>query len=65
MQAPQELRLIQVVPGSNTDNESPSGVPLSAVAAKVAENYGICHETAEQLKALQYWVAKMNEEVGK
>lgn len=32
---------------------APSGVALSAVAATVAGNYTTCHETAEQLIALQ------------
>lgn len=33
-----------------------AGLALSAVAATVAGNYGTCHETAQQLIALQAWV---------
>ncbi len=40
---------------SSTDGE-PSGVALSTVATTVAGNYTTCHETREQLKALQEWV---------
>jgi hypothetical protein len=36
-----------------------SGIALSAVAATVTDNYRICHENAEQLRALQGWVRKM------
>ena len=35
---------------------APSGVALSAIAETVADNYGTCRETAEQLRALQEWV---------
>ena len=34
-------------------------VALSTVAATVATNYETCHETAEQLRALQTWVREM------
>jgi hypothetical protein len=34
-------------------------IALSTVAATVATNYQTCHETAEQLKALQTWVREM------
>jgi len=37
-------------------DEATSGVALSTVASTVADNYGTCHETAEQLKALQDWI---------
>lgn len=37
-------------------NEAASGIALSAVAETIADNYGTCRETAEQLKALQEWV---------
>lgn len=37
-------------------NAAPSGVALSAVASTVAGNYETCHQTAEQLKALQGWI---------
>jgi len=32
---------------------------LSTVAATVADNYRICHENAEQLKALQQWTGEI------
>lgn len=34
-------------------------IALSAVAGTVAANYRICHENAEQLRALQAWVGQM------
>ena len=34
-------------------------IALSTVAATVATNYETCHETAEQLRALQTWVKEM------
>ena len=37
----------------------PAGIALSAVAGTVADNYGRCHENAEQLTALQEWVSSM------
>lgn len=46
----------------------PAGIPHAAtvtaraVAETVATNYGICHETAEQLKGLQEWVTEMRNE---
>jgi len=36
-------------------NETPSGIALSAVAATVVENYGICHEYVETIKGWQNW----------
>lgn len=36
-----------------------AGIALSAVAGTVATNYQTCHETAEQLRALQRWVREM------
>lgn len=36
-----------------------AGIALSAVAGTVAANYQTCHENAEQLKALQGWIAGM------
>lgn len=36
-----------------------AGIALSAVAATVAANYQTCHETAEQLRALQGWVREV------
>jgi hypothetical protein len=47
------------VPGPAADSDAdPSGVALSTVAEITAENYGTYHEVAEQLKALQKWVAE-------
>ncbi len=40
-------------PAARTDA---APVPAQAVAATVADNYGTCRETAEQLTALQAWV---------
>lgn len=44
--------------GAPTDNpDAPApGVALSTVASTVAGNYTTCHETAQQLTALQDWV---------
>lgn len=36
-----------------------AGVALSAVAGTVTANYQTCHETAEQLRALQAWVREI------
>ena len=36
-----------------------AGIALSAVAGTVAANYQICHENAEQLRALQAWGNEM------
>ena len=36
-----------------------SGIALSAVAGTVAANYQTCHETAEQLRALQSWIGEL------
>lgn len=35
-----------------------AGVPAQDVAATVAGNYAICHETAQRLTSLQEWVLK-------
>jgi hypothetical protein len=43
-------------PSARDSNAAPSGVELSAVASTVADNYGICRQNSEQLKALQEWV---------
>lgn len=43
-------------PAGDPDAPAP-GLALSDVADTVAGNYGTCHETAEQLIALQAWVA--------
>lgn len=42
-------------PAGDPDAPAP-GVTLSAVASTVAGNYGICHENAEELSALQSWL---------
>lgn len=44
------------VPAAPGDLDDPSGVPLSSVAGTTAENYGVCHETAGRLNALQSWI---------
>lgn len=36
-----------------------AGIALSAVAGTVAANYQTCHENAEQLRALQAWIAEV------
>ena len=36
-----------------------SGLALSTVAGTVTANYQTCHETAEQLRALQEWISEM------
>jgi hypothetical protein len=42
------------------DADAPAaGIALSAVAGTVAVNYQICHENAEQLRALQAWIGEM------
>lgn len=45
-------------PARDTDAAA-AGIALSAVAATVATNYQTCHETAEQLSALQTWAREM------
>ena len=45
-------------PARDTDAAA-AGIALSAVAGTVASNYQTCHETAEQLRALQTWVREM------
>lgn len=42
-------------PARATDASS-SGVALSTATSTVVENYGICNQNAEQLKALQEWI---------
>ena len=37
-----------------------AGIALSAVAGTVVTNYQICHENAEQLRAMQVWAGEMN-----
>jgi hypothetical protein len=44
-------------PAGNPDDPA-EGIKASTVAGTVAGNYLTCHETAEQLKALQEWVRK-------
>jgi hypothetical protein len=45
-------------PARDTDAAA-AGLALSAVAGTVTANYQACHETAEQLRALQTWVREM------
>jgi hypothetical protein len=50
------------LPEPATDVDAPApGIALSTVAATVADNYRICHENAEQLKALQQWIMRMED----
>ena len=37
---------------------SASGVALSAATTRVVENYGVCIQNSEQLKALQEWIVE-------
>ena len=45
-------------PAARTDA---APVPAQAVAATVADNYGACRETAEQLRGLQAWVSQQRD----
>ena len=45
-------------PARDTDAAA-ADIALSAVAGTVATNYQTCHETAEQLRALQVWVRNL------
>ncbi|MDR2014618.1 MAG: hypothetical protein LBP99_03215 [Azoarcus sp.] len=48
------------LPETASDADAPTAnLALSAVAATVADNYRICHENAEQLRALQAWIQEM------
>jgi hypothetical protein len=48
------------LPETATDADAATAdLALSTVAATVADNYRICHENAEQLRALQAWVQEM------
>jgi len=48
------------LPETATDADAATAdLALSAVATTVADNYRICHENAEQLRALQGWVREM------
>ena len=48
-------------PARDADAAS-AGIALSAVAGTVAANYQICHENAEQLRALQAWISEVRAE---
>ena len=45
-------------PARDADAAS-AGIALSAVAGTVAANYQTCHENAEQLRALQWWISEV------
>lgn len=49
-------RLPDVPGAADEPNDAPSGVPLSAVATVVADNYGIAHGEIARFEALQDWV---------
>jgi hypothetical protein len=44
-------------------DETPSGIRDTQALGTVIENYSICHQNAEQLKALQNWVRQAQAEV--
>lgn len=44
-------------------DETPSGIRDTEALGTVVENYSICHQNAEQLKALQKWVRSAQAEV--
>ena len=44
-------------------DETPSGIRDTEALGTVVENYSICHQNAEQLKALQQWVLEAQAEV--
>lgn len=48
-----------VPPPAGPADAAPAGIALSAVAGTVADNYGVCHENAAQLEALQQWIYEM------
>jgi hypothetical protein len=37
-----------------------AAVPFEDIAATIATNHGICHDTADQLKALQAWAREVS-----
>ena len=41
---------------TRSSNAAPSGIEDNTALATITENYGICHENAEQLKSLQSWI---------
>lgn len=41
---------------SSAADGTPSGINTSEALGGIVQNYGTCHETAEQLKSLQKWV---------
>lgn len=50
----------RVPEGPRDSDAAPAGIALSAVAETVAENYGACHENAEQVIAWQQWYKAMS-----
>lgn len=44
-----------VATGTGATDGAPSGIAASKLLETVTENYGICHENAEKLKAWQQW----------
>lgn len=56
---------VSVSSATSSANDSSSAIALSAVASTVAMNYGVCHENAEKLTALQHWVQLQDELVNK
>jgi hypothetical protein len=44
---------------------TPSGINTSEALGGIIQNYGTCHETAEQLKSLQKWIREQGKLVEK
>ena len=51
--------------GPRDTDAAPSGIELSTIAEAVAGNYGIAHENAAQLVALQDWIRAMEKVDGR
>lgn len=49
----------ELPPAPGVADGAASGVAASRAADIIAENYGTCHATAQQLRDLQDWTAKM------
>lgn len=52
---------VSISSATSSANDSSSAIALSVVASTVAMNYGVCHENAEKLTALQHWVQLQDE----
>lgn len=47
---------LSALPAPGSTDATASDVAASTAASTIITNYGICHETAEQLSALQGWI---------